>query len=100
VEENHRLALKCDKLVAQRCRLENECALYDKDREALMEFGNDADERAREAQSQVLNLQQDLLLMQNEVQKYKHHHELVTIFFAPSFNSVNIYLSSNIISGL
>ncbi|QCE15911.1 centlein [Vigna unguiculata] len=77
VEENHRLALKCDKLVAQRCRLENECALYDKDREALMEFGNDADERAREAQSQVLNLQQDLLLMQNEVQKYKHHHELI-----------------------
>ncbi|BAT78488.1 hypothetical protein LR48_Vigan04g194300 [Vigna angularis] len=77
VEENHRLALECDKLVAQRCRLENECALYDKDREALMEFGNDADERAREAQSQVLDLQQDLLFMHNEVQKYKQNHELV-----------------------
>ncbi|ESW08281.1 hypothetical protein PHAVU_009G033700 [Phaseolus vulgaris] len=84
VEENQRLAVECDKLVAQRCRLENECALYDKDREALMDFGNDADERAREAQSQVLDLQRDLLFMQNEVKKYKHHHELVHSSVCPS----------------
>ncbi|CAJ1974069.1 unnamed protein product [Sphenostylis stenocarpa] len=77
VEENQRLAVECDKLVAQRCHLENECALYDKDREALMEFGNDADERAREAQSEVLDLQRDLLFMQNELEKYKHHDQLV-----------------------
>lgn len=85
VEENQRLAVECDKLVAQRCRLENECALYDKDREALMDFGNDADERAREAQSQVLDLQRDLLFMQNEVKKYKHHHELVYHLFPTLF---------------
>ncbi|TKY74404.1 hypothetical protein E2542_SST03165 [Spatholobus suberectus] len=55
-----------DQLI-ERFKLENECALYDKDREALMEFGNDADERAREAQSRVLDLERDLLFMENEL---------------------------------
>jgi len=92
VEENQRLAGECNGLVAQRCQLENECVLYDKDREALMEFGNDADERARKAQSQVLDLQRDLLLMQNELKKYKHHLKLVCHFFPP-FVSLNVCIS-------
>ena len=62
---------------------ENECALYDKDREALMEFGNDADERAREAQTRVLDLERDLLFMGNELNKYKHQHQLVNHIFPP-----------------
>lgn len=77
VEENQRLALECENLLAQCHNLENECAMYDHDREALMEFGNDADERAREAQSRVLELERDLLLLGDELKKCKHHQELV-----------------------
>ncbi|KAH1245197.1 hypothetical protein GmHk_06G015590 [Glycine max] len=77
VEENQRLATECERLLARCHQLENECALYDKDREALMEFGNDADERAREAQTRVLDLERDLLFMGNELNKYKHQHQLV-----------------------
>ena len=39
VEENQKLAAECESLVEQRVKLEQECALYDHDREALMEFG-------------------------------------------------------------
>ncbi|XP_061371783.1 uncharacterized protein LOC133314329 [Gastrolobium bilobum] len=77
VEENQRLALECENLLVQCQKWEKECALYDLDREALMEFGNDAEERAREAQSRVLMLERDLLLLENELKKYKHYHELV-----------------------
>ena len=83
VEENQRLATECERLLARCHQLENECALYDKDREALMEFGNDADERAREAQTRVLDLERDLLFMGNELNKYKHQHQLVNHIFPP-----------------
>ncbi|KAE9603857.1 hypothetical protein Lal_00001842 [Lupinus albus] len=77
VEENQRLALECKSLLAQCHHLEKECVLYDSDREALMEFGNNADERAREAQQRVIELERDLLLLEDELKKYKHHDELV-----------------------
>ncbi|KAK7311651.1 hypothetical protein RJT34_09924 [Clitoria ternatea] len=77
VEENQRVAKECEKLFEQCQLLEKECALYDKDREALMEFGNDADERAREAQSRVLDLERDLLSRETELKKYKHQRDLV-----------------------
>ncbi|RDX89415.1 hypothetical protein CR513_28863, partial [Mucuna pruriens] len=80
VEENRRLAKECEKLLGHCRQLENECKLYDKDREALMEFGNDADERAREAQSRVLDLERDLLFMDNEFNKYRHRHQLLFAF--------------------
>lgn len=89
IEENQRLALECENLLAQCQNWEKECALYEHDREALMEFGNDADERAREAQSRVLDLERELLLLQDELKKYKRHHDLVLryiyIFFFLSF---------------
>lgn len=110
VEENQRLATECERLLARCHQLENECALYDKDREALMEFGNDADERAREAQTQVLDLERDLLFMGNELNKYKNQHQLVKPYFFPflifvsvfpPFLTIKIYvLASNIIGGL
>lgn len=110
VEENQRLATECERLLARCHQLENECALYDKDREALMEFGNDADERAREAQTRVLDLERDLLFMGNELNKYKNQHQLVKPYFFPflifvsvfpPFLTIKIYVfPSNIISGL
>lgn len=53
VEENQRLAAECANLVSQCNKWERECSLYDNDREALMEFGNEADERAREAEERA-----------------------------------------------
>ena len=110
VEENQRLATDCEKLLARCHQLENDRALYDKDREALMEFGNDADERAREAQTRVLDLERDLLFMGNELNKYKNQHQLVKPYFFPflifvsvfpPFLTIKIYvLASNIIGGL
>ncbi|XP_015934814.1 uncharacterized protein LOC107460904 [Arachis duranensis] len=76
VEENQRLAMECENLLAKCQNLENECVLFEHDREALMEFGNDADGRAREAQSRVLDLERELLLLQEEIRKYKTYHEL------------------------
>ncbi|KAL1344661.1 hypothetical protein HN51_018527 [Arachis hypogaea] len=76
VEENQRLAMECENLLAKCQNLENECVLFEHDREALMEFGNDADGRAREAQSRVLDLERELLLLQEEFRKYKTYHEL------------------------
>ncbi|TKY74401.1 hypothetical protein E2542_SST03162 [Spatholobus suberectus] len=90
VEENQKLAMECEKLLGYCQQLENECALYDKDREALMEFGNDADERAREAQSRVLDLERDLLFMENELNKYKRQHELVNSSSACTLGEKNL----------
>lgn len=66
-----------------------------------MEFGNNADERAREAQTQVLDLERDLLFMGNELNKYKNQHQLVKPYFSPFliFVSVlhfNIFLKSRL----
>ncbi|KAK7321211.1 hypothetical protein VNO77_31605 [Canavalia gladiata] len=77
VEENEKLALECESLVAQCEKLEKECALYDHDREALMEFGNEADERAQEAHARTLELERDLGLLEQELKKYKQKNESV-----------------------
>ncbi|XP_027356625.1 uncharacterized protein LOC113865978 [Abrus precatorius] len=90
VEENQRLAMECGNLLGQCHHLEKECALYDQDREALMEFGNDADERARLAQSRVLDLERDLLLMKNELKTYKHQHELINSSLACTLGEKNL----------
>ncbi|CAK7347195.1 unnamed protein product [Dovyalis caffra] len=79
VEENQRLAAECANLVSQCNKWERECSLYDNDREALMEFGNEADERAREAEERareaeirVLGLEEELGKALEELQFYKH----------------------------
>ncbi|KAG6425099.1 hypothetical protein SASPL_115523 [Salvia splendens] len=50
VEENQKLATECSNLLAPCNKWERECSLYDHDREALMDFANEADERAKEAE--------------------------------------------------
>ncbi|KAK9115688.1 hypothetical protein Sjap_014635 [Stephania japonica] len=60
VEENQRLAIECSNLLERCSRLERECSLYDHDREVLMEFANEADERAREAENRVGVVEEEL----------------------------------------
>ncbi|KAK7301160.1 hypothetical protein RJT34_12021 [Clitoria ternatea] len=75
VEENQKLAAECENLMVKCEKLERECTLYDHDREALMEFGNEADERAQEAQARALVLEQDLEMLEHELSKYKQETE-------------------------
>ncbi|KAJ9146481.1 hypothetical protein P3X46_028740 [Hevea brasiliensis] len=74
VEENQRLAAECASLVIQCNKWERECSLYDNDREALMDFGNEADERAREAEFRVRELEEVLGKLSEELQFYKHEY--------------------------
>ena len=43
VEVNQKLASECAHLLSQCNKWEKECSLYDHDREALMDFANEAD---------------------------------------------------------
>ncbi|XP_026397532.1 uncharacterized protein LOC113292944 [Papaver somniferum] len=72
VEENQKLALECENLLSQCSKLERECSLYDHDREALMEFGNEADERAKEAEIRVVEVENDLKILSEQLDFYKH----------------------------
>ncbi|KAK8646818.1 hypothetical protein V6N13_120588 [Hibiscus sabdariffa] len=60
VQENQKLAEECANLLTQCNKWERECLLYDHDREALMDFGNEADERAKKAEIRVHELEKDL----------------------------------------
>lgn len=75
VEENQKLAMECTSLLDQRERLERECKLYEKDREVLMEFGNEADERARKAELRVFELEEELSRVTREAQSYNYQQE-------------------------
>ncbi|GFZ10240.1 hypothetical protein Acr_21g0008390 [Actinidia rufa] len=79
VEENQKLATECANLLSQCTRWEKECSLYDHDREALMEFGNEADERAKEAEIRVHELEEELRRMTEELQFYKHQCEMQSV---------------------
>ncbi|XP_037494948.1 uncharacterized protein LOC105630659 isoform X2 [Jatropha curcas] len=75
VKENQRLAAECANLVNQCNKWERECSLYDHDREALMDFGNEADERAKEAEFRVRELEEVLAKLSEELRFYKHQKE-------------------------
>ncbi|KAI4307435.1 hypothetical protein L6164_030625 [Bauhinia variegata] len=79
VEENQKLASECANILNQCRKWERECSLYDHDREALMEFGNEADERAKEAELRVQELEQELGKLSNELQYYKHECDMGSI---------------------
>ncbi|KAI3871019.1 hypothetical protein MKX03_010865 [Papaver bracteatum] len=72
VEANQKLALECENLLSQCSKLERECSLYDHDREALMEFGNEADERAKEAEIRVVEVENELKILSEQLDFYKH----------------------------
>ncbi|XP_030542759.1 myosin-4 [Rhodamnia argentea] len=68
VEENQKLAAECANLLAECKKLETECSLYDHDREALMDFGNEVEERAKEAEARVQELEEELQQLSDELQ--------------------------------
>ncbi|KAK1406730.1 hypothetical protein QVD17_38338 [Tagetes erecta] len=75
VEENQKLAMECSNLLDQCNKWEKECSLYDHDREALMDFGNEADNRAKEAEARACDLEQELAKLSKELMFYKHQYE-------------------------
>lgn len=75
VEENQKLAMECANLLGQCKRWERECSLYDHDREALMDFGNEADERAKEAEVRVHELEDEVKTLSEELQSYKYQYD-------------------------
>ncbi|KAE9615225.1 hypothetical protein Lal_00048203 [Lupinus albus] len=96
VEENEKLVSECENLMKQCQKWEKECALYDHDREALMEFGNEADERAQEAQMRVQDLEQKLMMLElevSEMKKSKHQNELIDSTSASTLGEENLLVS-------
>ncbi|KAM7260160.1 hypothetical protein ACFE04_015901 [Oxalis oulophora] len=75
VEENQKLAAECANLLSECRKLERECSLYDRDREALMDFGNEADARAKEAEVRVSELEKELNRLNEDLEFYKHGGE-------------------------
>lgn len=79
VEEIQNLSKEREHLLHQCRRWEKECALYDRDREALMEFGNDADERAKEAEARALEAENSCRGLSEELEYYKHEFKRHTV---------------------
>lgn len=75
VEENRKLSSECEDLVKQCKKWERECFLYHQDREALMDFGNESDERARESESKVRELEEQVRTMSDVMKKSKVESE-------------------------
>ncbi|KAL9144026.1 hypothetical protein ABFS82_14G271000 [Erythranthe guttata] len=75
VEENQKLASECSNLLAACNKWERECSLYDRDREALMDFANEADERAKEAEIRNHDLEEEKKKLMEELQFYKFRCE-------------------------
>ncbi|PON91637.1 hypothetical protein TorRG33x02_126760 [Trema orientale] len=75
VEENQKLASECAHLLSQCNKWERECSLYDHDREALMDFANEADQRAKEAEVRAQELEEEVKGLSDELQFYKRQYE-------------------------
>ncbi|CAA2962610.1 Hypothetical predicted protein [Olea europaea subsp. europaea] len=71
IEENQKLATECSNLLAQCDKWERECSLYDHDREALMDFANEADKRATEAEIRVHDLEEHNKKLSEDLNLYK-----------------------------
>ncbi|XP_077219535.1 uncharacterized protein LOC143853700 isoform X2 [Tasmannia lanceolata] len=76
IKENQRLDSECVGLVSQCAKWENECLLYDRDREALMEFGNDAEERVKEAETRVLEAEERSRRLLEDLNYYRNECEI------------------------
>ncbi|GMH22561.1 hypothetical protein Nepgr_024404 [Nepenthes gracilis] len=100
VEENHNLANECANLVSQCSRLERECLLYDHDREALMEFGNDMDERAKELENRVFTLEEELRRVSEEARFYKQQVGVSSVKLSEECTSLEQNLLDGLISSL
>ncbi|XP_058767652.1 uncharacterized protein LOC131641362 [Vicia villosa] len=77
VEENQKLAVECENLVEHCRKLEKEFVLYENDREALIDFQNEAEERAREAWLRVEELERDLIVYKMKMKECQQENESV-----------------------
>lgn len=80
VDENQKLAMECSNLLAACNKWERECSLYDRDREALMDFANEADERAKEAEVRIRDLEEDNKRLLEELHLYKGQSPVILIY--------------------
>ncbi|XP_073053042.1 uncharacterized protein [Primulina eburnea] len=79
VDENQKLAVECTNLLEQSNKWERECLLYDQDREALMDFANEADEKGKEAESRNQELVEQNKKLLEELQIFKLRSEAHTV---------------------
>lgn len=100
VEENQKLAMECVNLLSQCNKWEKECSLYDHDREALMDFGNEADNRAKEAESRVHDLEEEISKLSEELLFYKHQSEGQQIGEVTKTASTEHFLVDTLLSNL
>ncbi|KAF5945731.1 hypothetical protein HYC85_015959 [Camellia sinensis] len=92
--------MECANLLSQCSRWEKECSLYDHDREALMDFGNEADEPAKEAEFQVHELEKDLRRVREELQFYKHQCEMHSVDSSIEVSAMEQLLLESLITTL
>ncbi|KAL5983177.1 hypothetical protein ACLOJK_017260 [Asimina triloba] len=69
IEENGKLVSQCSYLVSLNGKWERQCMLYERDREALMKFGNEADERAKKAEIRARKAEEKLRSVADELSK-------------------------------
>ncbi|PSS19577.1 Paramyosin like, partial [Actinidia chinensis var. chinensis] len=100
VEENQKLAKECTNLLSQCTRWEKECSLYDRDREALMDFGNEADERAKEAEIRVNELEGEIRTVTEELQFYKHHFGMHPVDSSAEGSAAEQFLLESLVTTL
>ncbi|KAK2659821.1 hypothetical protein Ddye_006354 [Dipteronia dyeriana] len=100
VEENQRLAEECRRLLSECSKWERECSLYDHDREALMEFGNEADERAKEAEIRVHDLEVQLGQVLDELNFCKHQYQTIGVDPSSECTTTEEHLLESILATL
>jgi len=66
VEKNLKVAAGCENVLGHCRKLEKECVLHDNDREALIDFQNEAEEQVRETCLRAEELECDLIMYQME----------------------------------
>ncbi|KAK8552168.1 hypothetical protein V6N12_040778 [Hibiscus sabdariffa] len=100
VQENQKLAEECANLLTQCNKWERECLLYDHDREALMDFGNEADERAKKAEIRVHELEKDLGKLNEDLRFYRNRYESQGIDSSSEGTTVEENLLDSVLSTL
>ncbi|KAH6781175.1 hypothetical protein C2S52_012412 [Perilla frutescens var. hirtella] len=94
VEENQKLAMECSNLLAACNKWERECSLYDHDREALMDFANEADDRAKEAEVRNRDLEEEKKRLEQELHFYKCRAEQLVDESTDGTNEEHLLLNS------
>ncbi|XP_076919691.1 uncharacterized protein LOC143580600 [Bidens hawaiensis] len=74
-EENQQLTVDRDDLLTQYAKWDNECTLYEHHIEDLMDLGNQAYERAKEAEAREEYLEDEIIKLLEELESFKQVSE-------------------------